>query len=128
MRLSESDALPKNVSLQKAYTSIRRWNKANVDLFKSGPAANDETFIGLIEALPEVHELTDLEIHSVLIEFVSGNLEWGDHGSDCEYKMGAYASAGLDSEGRSSFTDEELEILRGSPLWPSLVWAQRASE
>ena len=88
MGLSQNDKKPSNISLREAYEKIRKWYQANIDFVrnKDDDYANRST--ALIEALPSVNMLSELEIRAILDEVVYGNLEWAYHKDDGDYKMG----------------------------------------
>ena len=124
MGLDPNDKKPKDVSLAQAYEQIRQWYSKNLPLLRERMGERDygKRSEALIKVLPPATELTDLEIRAVLGEVICGNLEWGYHETDGQYKMGAYAHGALEAAGvKWSFSDAEKQKLRGSALWPHLM-------
>jgi hypothetical protein len=76
----------------------------------------------LINALPAVDQLSQLEIRAVFGEVIYGHLEWAYHQSDGNYKMGAYAHGALETTGLNwSLNEQEKKKLKASVLWPYLM-------
>jgi hypothetical protein len=125
MGLSQSDKKPVCISLEKAYSKIRKWYKANIDMVRSRNDDYGDRSVMLIEALPEANMLTDLEIRAVLGEVIYGRLEWAYHQDDGDFKMAAYSHAALDKAGISwNLSDEDKEQLKNSTLW-LMFWFNR---
>jgi hypothetical protein len=122
MGLNQDDRLPIDISLVDAYTSVRRWYLANMQILKENPRGSDCVKLeALVHALPPVSRVTGLEIRAVLGEILYGNLEWAYHRSDGNYKMGAYAHAGLGFDCmRNGFDMDEMQELKASRIWPYL--------
>ena len=95
MGLKNSDARPFGIDLPTSYTKIRRWYQANIDMVPFGEYGAQSR--KLIIALKSTPELSEEELKTVFWEIIAGLLEWGYHGSDGNYKMGAYAHVALDS-------------------------------
>jgi hypothetical protein len=93
MGLKNSDARPLGVDLREGYTKIRRWYQANVDIAPFGEYGAQSR--ELISGLKATNELSENELKTVLWEVIAGLLEWGYHGSDGKYKMGAYAHVAI---------------------------------
>jgi hypothetical protein len=123
MALNADDARPIGIDLGSAYSAIRKWYQANMQLVE---ARSDEYARGsaaLIRALPPSDELSTLEFRAVFAEVISGYLEWGYHRSDEHFKMGAYAHAALDAAGLSHNLSEPERVQLGtSRLWPFLFF------
>ncbi|WP_347242855.1 hypothetical protein, partial [Thermogutta sp.] len=101
MGLLASDKKPAQISLKDAYCKIRKWYQANVDMVRSRNDDYGNRSAALIEALPPVDMLSDLEIRAILGEVIYGNLEWAYHKDDGAYKMAAYAHGALEAAGQS---------------------------
>jgi hypothetical protein len=107
MGLNSSDALPTDISFEDAYAAIRSWYQANVDRFASDPErghfpARSKAYI---ESLPSPSEAAPSVIRQVLRHVIAGDLEWGYHESDGQFKMAAYAHAAFDAAGVDPFSD-----------------------
>ena len=75
MGLNQDDRLPIDISLVDAYTSVRRWYLANMQILKENPRGSDCVKLeALVHALPPVSRVTGLEIRAVLGEILYGNL------------------------------------------------------
>ncbi|HXU37429.1 MAG TPA: hypothetical protein VN937_13795 [Blastocatellia bacterium] len=121
MALSETDPTPDKITLREAYNKIRPWYQNNKDKCKAQDASYAQKSFALIDNLPNVEKLSDLEVRAVLGEVIYGNLEWAYHQSDGEYKMAAYAHAALEQAGfQFSLDERERDGLRHSILWPYL--------
>jgi imidazolonepropionase-like amidohydrolase len=84
-------------------------------------SASAKACFDLVDNLPDQSELSDIEIRAVLVEVISGKLEWAYHQSDGDYKMAAYAHAALEQAGLPTFLSEaEKRELRGSRIYPFL--------
>ena len=128
MALDSSDPKPQGITLRAAYSKVRAWYQANATNLTQPPAQGRgdrrrviQASMDLVDRLAPMETLTDLEIRTVLSEIVFGKLEWAYHDSDGQYKMAAYAHAGLDTAGLSySLSKEERENLKksGSSLLP----------
>jgi len=122
MGLSPNDKKPVNIALKEAYSKIRKWYQANIDMARSGNDDYGNRSAALIEALPQANMLSDLEIRAILGEVIYGNLEWAYHKDDGDYKMAAYAHGALEAAGLSwSISEEERNQLKNSALWPHLM-------
>jgi hypothetical protein len=121
MGLSPNDPRPVGITLEDAYSEIRKWYQSNVKtILKRGNeyAKNSEE---LIKKLPPVKSMTKLEIRAIMGEIIFGYLEWAYHESNGKFKMAAYAHASLEVAGLSySLNDNEKQELKGSFLWPFL--------
>jgi hypothetical protein len=136
MGLDPKDPKPTQITIREAYTKIRQWYRVNVPKFLDRPAKEIETgefkivrdfsasakaCFDLVDNLPDQSELSDIEIRAVLVEVISGKLEWAYHQSDGDYKMAAYAHAALEQAGIPTFLSEaEKRELRGSRIYPFL--------
>jgi len=136
MGLDPKDPKPTQITIREAYTKIRQWYRVNVPKFLDRPAKEIETgefkivrdfstsakaCFDLVDNLPDQSELSDIEIRAVLVEVISGKLEWAYHQSDGDYKMAAYAHAALEQAGLPTFLSEaEKRELRGSRIYPFL--------
>jgi hypothetical protein len=136
MGLDPKDPKPTQITIREAYTKIRQWYRVNVPKFLDRPAREIETgefkivrdfsasakaCFDLVDNLPDQSELSDIEIRAVLVEVISGKLEWAYHQSDGDYKMAAYAHAALEQAGLPTFLSEaEKRELRGSRIYPFL--------
>jgi len=136
MGLDPKDPKPTQITIREAYTKIRQWYRVNVPKFLDRPAKEIETgefkivrdfsasakaCFDLVDNLPYQSELSDIEIRAVLVEVISGKLEWAYHQSDGDYKMAAYAHAALEQAGLPTFLSEaEKRELRGSRIYPFL--------
>ena len=126
MGLSPNDKKPANISLKEAYSKIRKWYQANIDMARRRKDDYGNRSAALIEALPQANMLTDLEIRAILGEVIYGNLEWAYHKDDGDYKMAAYAHGALEAAGLSwSISDEERNQLKSSALWPHLMMSRQ---
>lgn len=115
MGLSSSDHMPVGISLKDAYVKIRDWYQSNIVIAPSSS-------VSLISFLPDVSNLTELEIRAVLGEIIYGNLEWAFHKDDGDYKMADYAIAALNSGGYdNTLSQNDRNKLKPSPLWPYLI-------
>lgn len=124
MGLNADDKKPIGMSLVETYENIRRWYSSSVPLLHEKTGGDDyaRKSVALIHALPPVSRISDLEIRAVLAEVIYGNLEWGYHQSDGNYKMAAYAHAALETAGTSCLINEQEEQkLKASALWPYLM-------
>jgi hypothetical protein len=136
MGLDPKDPKPTQITIREAYTKIRQWYRVNVPKFLDRPAKEIETgefkivrdfsasakaCFDLVDNLPDQSELSDIEIRAVLVEVISGKLEWAYHQSDGDYKMAAYAHAALEQAGLPTFLSEAEKCeLRGSRIYPFL--------
>jgi len=136
MGLDPKDPKPTQITIREAYTKIRQWYRVNMPKFLDRPAKEIETgefkivrdfsasakaCFDLVDNLPDQSELSDIEIRAVLVEVISGKLEWAYHQSDGDYKMAAYAHAALEQAGLPTFLSEaEKRELRGSRIYPFL--------
>jgi len=136
MGLDPKDPKSTQITIREAYTKIRQWYRVNVPKFLDRPAKEIETgefkivrdfsasakaCFDLVDNLPDQSELSDIEIRAVLVEVISGKLEWAYHQSDGDYKMAAYAHAALEQAGLPTFLSEaEKRELRGSRIYPFL--------
>jgi len=136
MGLDPKDPKPTQITIREAYTKIRQWYRVNVPKFLDRPAKEIETgefkivrdfsasakaCFDLVDNLPDQSELSDIEIRAVLVEVISGKLEWAYHQSDGDYKMAAYAHAALEQAGLPTFLSEAgKRELRGSRIYPFL--------
>lgn len=124
MGLNADDKMPIGMSLIDAYKSVRRWYSGSIPLLREKMGGSDyaKKSEALIHALPPASQLSELEIRAVLGEVIYGNLEWGFHQTDGNYKMSAYAFAALETAGTDwSFNEQEMHKLKASPLWPLLM-------
>ena len=123
MALNSSDRRPTGISFADAYSAIREWYQANIQLVEARPGDYARGSTALIRALPSAAELSTLELRAVFAEVISGYLEWGYHQSDGRFKMGAYAHAALDAADLPhNLTDAERGRLTTSRLWPFLFF------
>jgi len=121
MGLSSDDQKPDNITLHDAYESVRDWYRTN----KAKCRASDQNYVkksfDLIDRLPPASNISELEIRAVLGEVIYGNLEWGYHESDGDFKMAAYAEAALEQAGFEFWINEQdKQSLKASSLWPHL--------
>lgn len=108
-------------ALIDAYTIIKNWYVTNIKVAKDRDDDFGDRSIALTEQLPEVGELSELEIRAVLVEVIMGNLKWAFRERDGSLNMGEHAFNGLNQAGYgTSFSDEEIDRLRQSKLWPYL--------
>jgi hypothetical protein len=125
MGLDPKDPKPTQITIREAYTKIRQWYRVNVPKFLDRPAKEIETgefkivrdfsasakaCFDLVDNLPDQSELSDIEIRAVLVEVISGKLEWAYHQSDGDYKMAAYAHAALEQAGLPTFLSEAANL------------------
>jgi hypothetical protein len=112
----------KPFSNKKAYAAIRAWYQSHErELERLAPRKDDYAARSkrLIDALPPLNRVNDLEIRAVFNEVLMGLLEWGFHDSDGKYKMSEYAKLALRSEGLPSYLSEaESQHLVTSWIWP----------
>ena len=99
MGLNKSDARPHGVDLKTNYLRIKNWYQANIDMAPRGEYGNKSR--ELITCLKSPSNLSSEEMKIVFWEVLAGLLEWGYHGSDGNYKMGAYAQIGIDESIKS---------------------------
>jgi hypothetical protein len=112
MGLDTNDPKPTGIALRDAYDKIRSWYQSNAHTKDSPHAQPANQFI---QALPPANQLSDLEIRTVLSEVILGQLEWGYHESDGQYKMAAYAHAALDAAGlHFVLSDNEKKAIKSS--------------
>ena len=112
MGLDSNDPKPTGISLRDAYEKIRSWYQTNAPGNENPHAQRAVPFI---HALPPGNQLSDLEIRTVLSEVILGQLEWGYHQSDGQYKMAAYAHAALDAAGLDfALSDDEKKTIKNS--------------
>jgi len=117
----EKHKLPIRISVKRAYSKIRQWYQANIDIARQHN--NDEEYnryIALIDALPPASKLSDLEMIAILAEVRFGILEWAYHQSDGEYEMGAYAHAAWPEDDNYLRFDKAQNQLKNSVLYPYL--------
>ena len=120
MGLSANDRYKGNISLQHAYSKIKMWYSANRKLNLASDANYRAASDALIDVLPETP--SELEIRAVLEQVIRGNLEWGFHMSDGQYKMAAYAIGAIESQNLPKFlSTEDRSALGKSPLAPFLA-------
>jgi hypothetical protein len=120
MGLDANDPLPVGISLSDGYEKLRSWYRTNAHVSKDQPA---QAALPFIQVLPPANQLSEPEIHAVLLEVVLGQLEWGYHKSDGKYKMAAYAQAALDAAQLPlGLSDEEKQAIKqsNSALLPHL--------
>lgn len=124
MGFSGSSMNPENISLKEAYSTIRKWYQANIDVARG----RDDFYncsVALIEALPEANVVTELEIRAILGEVIYGYLEWGYYEYDGNYHMASYAHGALDAAGLpfsiENISEDESNQLKNSTLWPHLI-------
>ncbi len=121
MGLGRDDKKPQNISLKEAYGKIRYWYQDNIDFLLQRDDEYSQKSLMLVKALPSANAVTNQEIRAVLVEVISGLLEWAYHQSDDNYKMAAYAHAALESSGmKLQSSKNEIEQLKKSRLWPYL--------
>ena len=121
MGLSYEDAIPKGISLRKAYVAIRSWYRNNAFELKTREDEYAKASLALIKALPDVTSLSELEIRAIFAEVIAGHLEWAYHRSDGKHKMAAYVHGALEAAGYDLFlSEEEKKRLGESRLWPYL--------
>jgi hypothetical protein len=100
-------------------------------LSRLGPRTDDyiERSTKLIDALPIVDSINDLEIRVVLQEVFVGLLEWAYHESDGKYKMSEYAQLALEGEGLNfRLTEAEVKKLNSSWIQPYISPAASLTE
>ncbi|HJP93787.1 MAG TPA: hypothetical protein VJ875_17640 [Pyrinomonadaceae bacterium] len=114
--MAESYSEFDGISIQDAYSEIRKWYQANIDRPIDIGDTYRQTSVPFVRALPEV--LSDLEIIAVFREVIAGRLEWAHNALGDGPKMPERARAALRTIGRSySLTAEETDQLRTSLLW-----------
>lgn len=118
MGLSEEDKLPTGIELRDAYTKIRNWYQANINLLEESKDEYSEISRNLILSMPEPSTATELEMRAVMGEIIYGKLEWAYHESDGQYNMAAYAHEAVKPFGGYSISEEDQEALKSSVLWP----------
>lgn len=98
MALGPRDAYPHGITLREAYAAIRQWYRA-----AANTGLSDERQVGYldmsrdyIESMPRPEVASRDVMIDYLKSVISNRLEFGYHESDGQYKMGAYASAGLE--------------------------------
>jgi hypothetical protein len=110
------------ITLKAAYKAIRAWyklHKSESSRLGRGQAKYIARSTQLIDALPSVNIVTDLEIRAVLQEVIMGFLEWAFCDSDGKYKMSEYAKLALEARNFKSFiTPDELAELTSSWIMP----------
>jgi hypothetical protein len=105
-------------ALIDAYTIIKNWYLANLKLARDRDDDFSDRSIAFTEQLPDVGELSELEIRSVLVEVIMSNLEWAFQERVGALKLGEHAFDGLNQAGYgTSFSGEEIGRLRQSRLW-----------
>ena len=82
----------------------------------------------LINHLPNINSISDIEIRVILAEIICGNLEWAYHENDGEFKMAAYAHQSLERYGgfQGAFLKEDIETLKILPIWNYLCKGQKS--
>lgn len=126
MGLYHGDAAPDHLRSRESYAKIREWLTTHIIEIaqRDGEFASEAT--RLIRALPSPSSITDAEMYSVFEEIIMGLLEWLYHSSDGDYKMAAYAHAGIADLKSSGFDASELRSrLSRSRLWPYLSVCRR---
>ena len=118
MGLSTNDKKPIGITIKEAYTKIRKWYLANVNIATARGDDYGNRSAELINHLPQENKITDLEIRAILGEVIYGNLEWAYQKDDGLFKMAAYAHAALEASNLSwSLNDAEKQILKTSHIW-----------
>jgi len=80
-----------------------------------------ERSIRLIDALPEVSSISELEIRAVFHEVIKGLLEWAYHNSDGKYEMSEYVKLALEGEDLTfRLSENDVEKLHSSWIWPNI--------
>ena len=121
MGLYPNDLKPVGISLEDAYSEIRKWYQSNIATVLKRGNDYEEKSAELIKKLPPVKSMTKLEIRAIMGEVIYGYFEWAYHESNGKFKMAAYAHAALEAAGLSfSLNDNEKQILKDSPLWSFL--------
>jgi len=121
MGLSPNDLKPVGITLEDAYSEIRKWYQNNVRIILERGGNYGNNSAELIRKLPPLKSMTKLELRAIMGEVIYGYLEWAYHESNGKFKMAAYAHAALEAAGLSySLTDNEKQILSSSQLWPFL--------
>jgi hypothetical protein len=112
----------KPFSTKKAYAAIRAWYQSHErELQRLAQRKDDYATRSkrLIDALPPVNGVNDLEIRAVFSEVLMGLLEWAFHDSDGKYKMSEYAKLALQAEGSPfQLSEAESQHLMSSWIWP----------
>ena len=108
--------------LLRPYKLLRTWSIANRKLLPFFHGDNRYRYrlesAMLIDKLPEVKKVTVLEIRAIFSEVLTGNLEWGYHGSDGVKRMSQYAAEALDDLGLSwGLSKEEKEELKAFEIY-----------
>ena len=111
MGLSPNDKKPEGITFKDAYAKIRKWYVANVNLaIARGPAE-------LINHLPQLNTVTDLEMRAIMQEIINGYLEWAYHKDDGQFKMAAYAHAAFEASNQWIMNETEKQELKKSHIW-----------
>ena len=106
--------------MRDAYVKMRAWYQAHSDRLDPEDGYSVGA-LNLIRAMPEPDEATDLEIQAIAWEVISGYGEWAFVESDGTRQMHEYAENIVTIDGkRKFFSDQELDQLRKSPLYPLL--------
>jgi hypothetical protein len=121
MGLSTNDKKPVGITFKDAYIKIRKWYLANVNLATARGDDYGNRSAELINHLPKVNAISELEIRAILGEVIYGNLEWAYSKDDGQFKMAAYAHAALEASNISwSLNDAEKQKLKTSQIWKYL--------
>jgi hypothetical protein len=74
----------------------------------------------LIQSFPPLNVVTYLEIKCVINEIIGGHLEWASSKSDGKHTMREYAHACYNLMEKISLTEEEIEKIKTSCIYPYL--------
>jgi hypothetical protein len=95
MGLSSADKRPSGMTVDEAYEAIRAWYQANRH---RAPDHSKPVIDGIV---PARQATLDQKV-AVFREVIARNMEWAYHEDDGQYKMAAYALAGLEAAGAQS--------------------------
>lgn len=90
MGLNSEDKRPSRMSVDEAYEAIRAWYQANRH------RAPDDSKPVIDGMLPAREATLDQKL-AIFREVIAHNMEWAYHEDDGQYKMAAYAIAGLEA-------------------------------
>ena len=101
MGLNKDDPRPNGIALGDAYAAVRSWYQANVARAAADPdrGASAGAAKSYVASMPTPDVATREEMVDAFRRIIAGELEWGYHSSDGEYKMAAYAWAACDAAG-----------------------------
>jgi hypothetical protein len=108
-----------SITIREGFEYIRSWFILHKQDLKNRnlSSAYIEKSLRLIELIEGNQKLNELEMKAILVEVLSGNLEWAYGESDGKYTMADYAHAALKTLFNGwDFSDKEKSKLQKSSL------------